>query len=105
MLWMERGRHMSLFKRLFGGSDENGGDAAAGAILETEHEGYSIRATPRKEGARFRLRAVISKEVGGLPKEHILIRADLFSTADEAARAAVRKARQVIGEQGDGMFD
>ncbi len=94
---------MSFLKRLFGGADDAG--AAAAPVAEAEHEGYKIAATPLKEGAQFRLAAVISKEIGGEVREHRLIRADLFTSADEAAAAALRKAKLVIAEQGDRMFD
>ena len=93
---------MSFFKRLFGG---DGANAPAAPVAQAEHEGYHISAEPMKEGAQFRLCAVISKEVGGETKQHRLIRADMFASADDAAQAALRKARQVIGEQGETMFD
>lgn len=92
---------MSFFKRLFGGGDAG---APAAAVAEAEHEGYRISAEPMKEGAQFRLCAVISKEIGGEMKQHRLIRADMFTSADEAAQAALRKAKLVIAEQGDAMF-
>ena len=95
---------MSLLKRLFGGGG-NGADGGNEAAEEVEHEGYLIQPAPIKEGGQFRLSAVISKEVDGERKEHRLIRADVFSSADEAAKAAVRKAEIVIKEQGDRMFD
>ncbi len=95
---------MSLLKRLFGAGG-NSADEDAGSALETEHEGYAIKATPQKEGGQYRLSAVISKEIDGEVREHLLIRADLFSSSDEAAQAAVRKAHQVIKEQGDRMFE
>lgn len=94
---------MSFLKRLFGGGKHAGNGAAD--TPTTEHEGYTIRATPISEGGQFRLAAVISKVIDGEVKEHRLIRADLFTSADEAAETAIRKARQVIAEQGDRMFD
>ncbi len=92
---------MSFLKRLFGGgAPDDSGDSAS--IAEAvEHEGYLIKATPQKEGAQYRLCALIAKDVAGETKEHRLIRADLFSSVDEANEAAMRKARQVIKEQGD----
>jgi hypothetical protein len=48
---------------------------------------------------------MITKEVAGEAKTHRLIRADLFGSSDEAARFAVVKARQVIDEQGERLFN
>ncbi len=95
---------MSLIKRLFGSANDDN-NAGSGPVSQTEHEGYKIETTPQKEGGQYRLCAVISKQIEGETKEHLLIRADMFSSSDEAAQAAIRKAHQVIKEQGDRMFD
>jgi len=55
-------------------------------------------------GGQYRLAGTISKEVDGEIKTHKLIRADMFSDRDEAVSFTVRKAKQVIGEQGDRLF-
>ena len=90
---------MSFLKRLFGG-----GAAAAPAFGTVEHEGFTIQPEPMPEGGQYRLAAVISKEINGEVRTHRLIRADLFTDADQAAEFAVTKAKQVIGEQGDHLF-
>jgi len=95
---------MSFLKKLFGG----GGSSDAGAatpVEETEYEGFAIAATPMKEGGQFRLCATVSKEISGERKEHTLIRADLFTSKDEAAKFAIRKAKQMIDEQGERLFN
>ncbi len=93
---------MSFLKRLFGrGSVAPKSNPA----WEAEYEGFTIRATPQTEGGQFRLCADISKEVDGEIKTHKLIRADMLPSGDEAAKAALRKARQVIDEQGDRLLD
>lgn len=91
---------MSFFKKLFGGK-EAAADAPAATL---EHEGYTIAVTPMKDGGQFRVCGVISKEIDGERKEHTLIRADLFPSSDECADATIRKAKQVIKEQGDRIF-
>jgi hypothetical protein len=91
---------MSFLRKLFGLS--GGGEQPAGQAVE--HEGYQIRPTPMPEGSQFRLAAVISKAFGAETKEYRLIRADVFSSRDEAAEAAIRKAKLVIKEQGDRLF-
>lgn len=95
---------MSFFKKLFGGGaaadgagNDNGGEAV-------EHEGFTITPRPMKEGGQFRLAGTITMDVDGETKTHQLIRADLFTSVDEANEACIRKAKQVIKEQGKGIF-
>ncbi len=94
---------MSFLKRLFGGGGPDKGKPANPAF-EAEYEGFAIVATPQNDGGQFRLCAVVSKEIDGETKSHKLIRADLFPSAGDAAEAALRKARQVIDEQGDKLL-
>lgn len=97
---------MSFLKKLFGlgGAGEGGG--AEPAASETEdYKGYAIRATPFKaDGGQYQTCAVITKEVDGAIKEHRLIRADRFPGLDAAVDVSLRKARQMIDEQGDRLF-
>lgn len=94
---------MSLLKKLFGGGTS--GAEPGKPASEVEHEGYLIRAMPVKESSgQYRIAGTISKEIDGQTKEHRLIRADLFASPDEAAAAMIRKAKQVILEQGDRIF-
>ena len=37
-------------------------------------------------------------------REHMLIRADMFTTSDDAAGAFMRKARLLIDQQGEDLF-
>lgn len=93
---------MSWLRRLFGFSEAvPGGPVADEAI---EHEGFIIRPTPIAEAGQFRLCAMINREIGGIAREHKLIRADVFGSRDEAAEAAIRKAKQMIKEQGERLF-
>jgi hypothetical protein len=57
-----------------------------------------------KEGGQWRLAGTISKEIGGVAKEHKFIRADLFSSKDEAEQFAVIKAQLIIDQSGDAIF-
>ncbi len=90
---------MSFLKKLFGG-----GGAAPAQVEPIEHEGYLIRPAPIAESGQYRVCATITKEVNGETKEHRLIRADMLPSAEEATSMALRKARQVIAEQGDSIF-
>lgn len=86
---------MSLFSKLFGG----GGGAASEPEAET-YEGFRITPTPAPEGGRFRIGALIEKD----GQTHHLIRADMLETLEDANAASIRKAKQMIDEQGARLF-
>jgi hypothetical protein len=93
---------MSFFKKLFGGGSSTTDSGKAAKTLE--YKGFMIEAKPYKEGGQFQLAGVISKEVDGAVKEHKYIRADRFTSKDEAAEIAIAKGRQIIDEQGEQIF-
>lgn len=85
---------MSLFSKLFGG----------GSAPEPEseiYEGFRITPSPAKEGGRFRIGATIEKD----GQTHHLIRADMLETLEDANQASIRKAKQMIDEQGERLFN
>ena len=88
-------------KKLFGGSGGSGGGIRVDPV---EHDGYLIHPAPIAESGQYRVCATITREIDGEMKEHRLIRADLLPSAEEATTVALRKARQVIAEQGDAIF-
>lgn len=92
---------MSFLKKLFGSSNSSSKKSHCVAV---SHEGYEIIADPQSEGQQFRVSGIIIKEFDGILKEHILIRADLFPSKEEAAEATIRKAKHLITEQGDRIF-
>ena len=93
---------MSLLKRLFGGGEPKASDPVVAA--QAEHKGFTIRATPFKEGGQFQTCGVVSKEIGGEVKEHKFIRADRFATLEDAVSVSLSKGRQLVDEQGERMF-
>lgn len=99
---------MSFFKKFFGikssGTTGAREESGSGSDAQEVHEGFTIAAAPQKEGGQYRLAGTISKDIGGEMKTHHLIRADLFSDKDEAVQFTIRKAKQVIKEQGERMF-
>lgn len=96
---------MSFLKSLFGlGGGKTAGDAPAAAAKEAEHKGFIIRATPYKDGGQFQTAGTIAKEIDGEMKEYKFVRADRFSTLEEAADLSLSKGRQIVDEQGDRMF-
>lgn len=94
------GVRMSLLSRLFG----NGKAPAATEATET-YKDMRIIPEPMSEGKTFRLCARITQDADGTTREHRLIRADTFQDREAAAAAAVLKAKQMIDEQGERLFD
>lgn len=90
---------MSLLSKLFGGAK-----AAEKAAQSVEYQGFAITPTPIREGSKFRISARIDKDVAGEMLSHTLIRADVMDGMDDAAEASLRKAKQMIDEQGEGLF-
>ena len=64
----------------------------------------AIYAEPRKEGSQFRLAGRIEKTVGGEVLVRNFIRADVFSSSDDAIECTVRKAQQIIDQHGPSLF-
>lgn len=95
----------SFFSKLFGrsGSSENQTQAAPG---KTEaYAECTIRATPMREGSQFRLAGSIEKaSADGGTKTRSFIRADLFTSEQDAIDAALRKGRQIIAQTGPSLF-
>ena len=92
---------MSILSRLFGG----GTPPAPKEVEPVTHEGFRIYADPAEESGRWRINARVEKEVDGTLKTHQLIRADTLDSREAATDATLAKARQVIDEQGDRLFD
>jgi hypothetical protein len=93
---------MSLLSRLFG----RGSDEAPATEAEAEHyNGYAIYPAPIRDGTQWRIAARIEKEVGGELRVHQLVRADTMGDAEMAATESANKARRLIDEQGETIFD
>ena len=95
---------MSFLKSLFGLGGKGGGDAPPATAAQVEHKGFIIKATPFKEAGQYQTCGVISKEVGGVLKEHKFIRADRFPALETAAEIAISKGKQIVDEQGERIF-
>ncbi len=93
---------MSFWKSLFGGGETS---AAAGPARSVEHNGFHIEAQPYVEAGQYQLAGTISKDIGGVKKEHRFVRADRFTTLDDAAEYTILKGRQIVDQQGERIFD
>ena len=63
-----------------------------------------IRPSPIREGAQFRLAGSVEKEVDGVTRVRTFIRADVFGSEEDVVDATLRKARQIIDQQGPALF-
>lgn len=91
---------MSILSRLFGGSTSPEAPDEPTEI----YKGFRIAAAPQSDSGGYRVGARIEKEVDGEVKVHHLVRADTLRGFDEAAALSLRKARQMIDEQGERIF-
>lgn len=94
---------MSFLNKLFGGGtpatpkEPDGGAPVA-------YKGFSIRATPFVADGQYQCCGVITREIDGETKEHRFIRADKFSSLDDAIQIIQRKGQQMIDQMGDRIF-
>ncbi len=74
-------------------------------IDSTEYQGYSITPILEDSGGVYYTRGKINKEIDGENKEAIFIRADSHSSPAQAEEYSIIKAKQIIDEQGDSIFN
>ncbi|ANL46500.1 transcriptional activator HlyU-like protein [Rhizobium phaseoli] len=92
----------NLFSMFSGGKPTS---EAVGPASEPQLYGdCTIYAEPRKEGSQYRLAGRIEKKVGDEVLVRNFIRADLFSSSDDAIECTVRKAHQIIDQHGPSLF-
>jgi hypothetical protein len=93
---------MSFLRKLFGGGAPAKPDNTP-AATET-YQGFTIHAMPYQENGQWQMCGVIEKEIGGELKSHRFVRADRFSSREEAAPFTMIKARQIIDQMGEKIF-
>ncbi|PWW04239.1 hypothetical protein DFR52_101933 [Hoeflea marina] len=91
---------------LFGGSGRAaGGPSAPPPASEPDlYKDCAIHAEPIAEGGQWRLAGRIVTGEGEDRKEYRFVRADVFTSKPDVEAAAIRKARQIIDEQGKTIF-
>jgi hypothetical protein len=92
---------MSLLSRLFG----SGGGTAKPAPEPEVHNGFRIYPEPSKAPGGYRVEGRIEKDVDGATRTHHLIRADILDSEDAARAHTLRKAKQLIDQMGERLFD
>ena len=69
-----------------------------------EYRGFRIAATPISEGGQYRVSGKIEKGEGEGLQSHNFVRADLIANADEAKSFSVMKAKLMVDQLGDRLF-
>ncbi|ODT69572.1 MAG: hypothetical protein ABS75_15905 [Pelagibacterium sp. SCN 63-23] len=95
---------MSFFKKLFGGGSTSAEPARDKVLGEEAYKGFAIKAIEMKAGSELQLAGLIEKEIGGELKTYRYIRADRMSSLDDLIPLALSKGRQIVDEQGEGIF-
>lgn len=91
----------SLWQQLRGRRGQSA--RAAVAARETYH-GFTVLAMPRAEGATWRIAGEIHREGADGPHVYTFVRVDTASDHDAAVQLSLRKARQLVDENGDRLF-
>ena len=94
---------MSFWKSLFGGGAKSETEGKSGAPVE--YNGFIIRAAPYKAEGQYQTAGTVEKEVNGVRKEHKFIRADRHASYEDAVEFSLSKARQIVDQQGQRVFD
>ena len=95
-----------IFGKLFGGGGGGEDGAPAAETGEAvEHDGFTIVPAPIREGGQYRTAGMIRREIDGETKEVRFVRADNSTDRQGAMDHSVRKGRQIVDEQGLGVFE
>ena len=89
---------------MFSGGGKPASEAAGPSGEPQLYNDCTIYAEPRREGSQYRLAGRIEKKVGDEVLVRNFIRADLFSSSDDALECTVRKAQQIIDQNGPSLF-
>lgn len=91
-----------FLSKLFGSGSAK---SAAPAFSPETYKGFVIAPQPRNNGGQFNIAGSIRKDGEQDGQVHEFIRADTFTDIDEAVRFSVIKAKQIIDQKGDKMFN
>ncbi|GAB4577184.1 MAG: hypothetical protein Tsb0019_05170 [Roseibium sp.] len=93
----------NFFKSLFGASAT--GEKSGRKAVTADYDGFLIIADPQPNNGQFQVSGRIEKQVGDTTRVHTFIRADTLPDAEGAANEMIRKAKLMIDQQGDSIFD
>ena len=89
---------------MFSGGGDKSDATSAPAAEPLVYGDCRIFAEPLREGNQFRLAGRIEKDVNGQVLTRSFVRADVFTSHEDAAEYAVRKAQQIIDQNGPSLF-
>ena len=90
---------MGIFGKLFTSTPRAAkADEAAAKMLE--YKGYVIAAEPYKNAGQWQLAGSVAKD----GKTHKFVRADQFTSRDEAVDLALNKGQLIVDQLGEEMF-
>lgn len=98
---------MSFWKNLFGGGGGNGSPSKTiepAVVAEEAYKGFVVKSLIMPVGSEYQLAGLIEKEIEGELKSYKFVRADRFSSREDVVSFALAKGRQIIDEQGDGIY-
>ena len=73
---------------------------------EVSHEGFKIKPAPQKQNGSYHTAGYIRKaDENGNVREHFFIRADTHAEHKIACEHAIFKAKQIIDQSGERIFD
>lgn len=94
-----------FFKKLFGGGDAGDGTNPSGGEPNEIYKGVEIRAIPVKEsGGQWRIAGTLTKEIDGQATARQFVRADLVQDKADAILTSVNKAKLIIDQNGEGIW-
>jgi hypothetical protein len=93
---------MSFFKRLFG--SRSAGVTASFAPETQDYKDHTIFAEPVKDNGQWRLAGRVTKTIDGEMKEHKFVRADVFSSREDAVNFAFKKGELIVDQLGKTLF-
>lgn len=96
---------MSMLKALWDRLMGSGTDAEAVAADPVEYKGYRILPTPYQSGSQYQTSGTIEKDFPAGTREHRFVRAESHASRGDAVEFTLLKARQIIDQQGDRMFE
>ena len=80
-------------------------NSGSGAVVASHYKDFQIVPTPKKNSGAYTTEGKIFKEIGGVKMSAYFIRTDTFSKKDDAIECIERKARIIIDENGEKIFD
>ncbi|TCV60909.1 hypothetical protein EDE05_12410 [Neorhizobium sp. R1-B] len=94
---------LSNILSIFSGGGKSA-EPSAPAAKPVEHNGCMIHPAPIREGSQFRLAGRIEKDMGGEVLVRTFVRADVFTSMDDAVEYTIKKAQQIIDQNGASLF-